>query len=68
MFWKKKNRKVQVLFIKRPMTELGSIQDEIQGLLNGKKCELINMTTEIIVTPTNGPNLLFITMVYARDE
>jgi hypothetical protein len=50
------------------MTELCSVQDEIQGLLNGKNCELINLTSEIIPTPSNGPNLIFITMVFARDE
>ncbi len=57
-----------MMFIKRPMTELCSVQDEIQGLLNGKNCELITLTSEIIVTPSNGPNIIFLTLVYARDE
>lgn len=51
------------------MTELSPVQQEIQSLLNGKgNCELISLTTEIIDTPSNGPNLIFMTMVYARDE
>lgn len=67
MFWKTPQKHVEVIFIKRSIDQLDELQSFMQALLNAKKTEFISMTTEIIETPSKGPNYFFVTLIYARE-
>lgn len=56
------------MFLKKDMNDDELLQDALQVLLNNKKCELINMSTNVIQYHGSSKSILHVTLVYAQEE
>ena len=68
-FYPKKHKPTIELVMKRiPIVNYPELMTYVDCMINNHKGRFLSINTEVIMTQSNGPNYLFVTIAFAVDK